>query len=66
MVRSVPDDPGSASGLSSQDLLRGQSPLSLARIDPYGRFEVDFDRRIDFKTTAARASLWILIVKRAK
>ena len=36
-----------------QDDLRGLAPLSYAHINPYGRFEVDLDRRIDFKRKAA-------------
>ena len=51
MVQSVPGDPGWASRLSSDDL-RELSPLICAHINPYDRFEVDLDRRIDFQRKA--------------
>ena len=52
MVESVPGDPSWVSRLSSDDL-RGLSPLIYAHINPYGRFKVDLDRRIDFNRKAA-------------
>ena len=52
MVQSVLADPDWASRLSSDDL-RGLSPLIYTHINPYGRFEVDLDRRIDFERKAA-------------
>ena len=52
MVQSVPGDPGWASKLSSDDLC-GLSPLIYAHINPYGRFEVDLDPRIDFEKKIA-------------
>ena len=58
MVQSVPGDRGWASTLSSDDLC-GLSPLIYAHINPYDRFEVDLDRRIDFESKAACASLWV-------
>ena len=45
-------DPDWAARLSSDDL-RGLSPLIYTHINPYGRFEVDLDRRIDFERKAA-------------
>ena len=35
------------------------SPLIYTHINPYGRFEADLDRRIDFEGKAARASGWV-------
>ena len=55
MVQSVLGDPDWADRLSSDDL-RGLSPLIYTHINPYGRFEVDLDRRIDFERRAAGAS----------
>ena len=52
MVQSVLGDPVWAAKLSSNDL-RGLSPLIYTHINPYGRFEVDLDRRIDFERKAA-------------
>ena len=52
MVQSVLADPDWATRLSSDDL-RGLSPLIYTHINPYGRFEVDLDRRIDFERKAA-------------
>ena len=51
-VLSIPGDPGWAARLSSDDL-RVLSPLIYTHINPYGRFEVDLDRRIDFERKAA-------------
>ena len=58
MVQSVLADPDWAARLSSDDL-RGLSPLIYTHINPYGRFEVDPDRRIDFERRAACASRWV-------
>ena len=33
--------------------------LIYTHINPYGRFDVDLDRRIDFERKAAGASLWV-------
>ena len=52
MVQSVLGDPAWVARLSSDDL-RGLSPLIYTHINPYGRFEVDLDRRIDFERKAA-------------
>ena len=47
-----PRRPGWAARLSSDDL-RVLSPLIYTHINPYGRFEVDLARRIDFERKAA-------------
>ena len=52
MVQSILNDPGWADRLSSEDM-RGLSPLSCTYINPYGRFELDLDERIDFERRAA-------------
>ena len=52
LVESVLGDPGWAARLSSDDF-RGLSPLVYTYINPYGRFEVDLGRRIDFERKAA-------------
>lgn len=52
MVQSVLSDAGWAARLSDHDY-RGLSPLIYAHINPYGRFEVNLDERIDFDATAA-------------
>lgn len=52
MVQSILNDPGRADRLSSEDM-RGLSPLFYMYIIPYGRFELDFDERIDFERQAA-------------
>ena len=52
MVQSVLSDPEWQSRLSPEDY-RGLTPLIYAHITPYGRFEVDLDKRIDFERMAA-------------
>jgi TnpA family transposase len=52
MVQSVLRDPAVADKLSSEDY-RGLTPLTYAHINPYGRFEVDLSKRIDFERLAA-------------
>lgn len=52
MVQSVLSDPDWAAQLTDHDY-RGLSPLIYSHINPYGRFEVDMDKRIDFGATAA-------------
>ena len=52
MVQSILNDPGWAKRLSSEDM-RGLSPLFYMYINPYGRFELDLDERIDFERRAA-------------
>ena len=45
-------DPDWADRLSSDDL-RGLTPLIDTHINPYGRFDVDLDRRIEVERKAA-------------
>ena len=52
MVQSVLRDPVWAARLSSEDY-RGLTPLIYAHINPYGRYDVDLDARIDFDRLAA-------------
>jgi TnpA family transposase len=52
MVQSVLSDPVWAARLSSEDY-RGLTPLIYLHINPYGRYEVDLDKRIDFERMAA-------------
>jgi TnpA family transposase len=52
MVQSVLRNPDVATRLSPEDY-RGLSPLIYLHINPYGRFEVDLDKRIDFERLAA-------------
>ncbi len=52
MVQSVLRNPAVAARLSPEDY-RGLSPLIYLHINPYGRFEVDLDKRIDFEPMAA-------------
>ena len=52
MVQSVLTEPNRASRLSDRDY-RGLSPLIHSHINPYGRFDVDLNKRIDFGAMAA-------------
>ena len=52
MVQSVLRNPDAVARLSLEDY-RGLSPLIYLHINPYGRFEVDLDKRIDFERMAA-------------
>jgi TnpA family transposase len=52
MLQSVLGDPAWAARMTAADH-RGLTPLSYAHINPYGRFEVDLDRRIDFEQKLA-------------
>ena len=52
MVQSVLRAPDWASRLSAEDY-RGLTPLIYAHINPYGRFDIDLDQRIDFDRQAA-------------
>ncbi|WP_296940847.1 Tn3 family transposase [uncultured Marivita sp.] len=52
MVQSVLRNPNVIARLSPEDY-RGLSPLIYLHINPYGRFEVDLDKRIDFGPLAA-------------
>jgi len=47
MLQSVLGDPGWAARMTPEDH-RGLTPLSYAHVNPYGRFEIDLNRRIDF------------------
>ncbi|WP_152986797.1 Tn3 family transposase, partial [Pseudovibrio sp. POLY-S9] len=48
MVQSVLSDPVWADRLAAEDY-RGLTPLIYSHINPYGRFEVDMEQRIDFE-----------------
>ncbi|MDH3664302.1 MAG: transposase, partial [Alphaproteobacteria bacterium] len=52
MVQSVLRDPVWEARLSPEDY-RGLTPLIYAHINPYGRYDVDLDARIDFDRLAA-------------
>ncbi len=52
MVQSVLSEPTWANRLSERDY-RGLSPLIYSHINPYGRFDVDLNNRIDFGRQAA-------------
>ena len=52
MVQSVLANSEWAARLTPEDY-RGLSPLIYAHINPYGRFDVDLDKRIDFERMAA-------------
>ncbi len=52
MVQSVLSEPEWIRRLSDRDL-QGLSPLFYLHINPYGRFDVDLDKRTDFEAMAA-------------
>ncbi|WP_419913374.1 Tn3 family transposase [Hoeflea sp.] len=52
MVQSILSEPEWVSRLSERDL-QGLSPLFYLHINPYGRFDIDLDKRIDFGKLAA-------------
>lgn len=52
MVQSVLQRPARSAQLSPEDY-RGLTPLIYAHINPYGRFDVDLNKRIDFDPVAA-------------
>jgi len=52
MVQSVLRNPAVVARLSPEDY-RGLSPLIYLHINPYGRFDVDLNKRIDFEQMAA-------------
>ncbi len=52
MVQSILAKPEWAAKLTPEDY-RGLSPLIYSHINPYGRFDVDLDKRIDFEPMAA-------------
>ena len=51
MLRSVLEDGAWAARMTPEDR-RALSPLGHARIDPYGRFEIDLACRVDFTAAA--------------
>ena len=52
MVQSILANPEWAAKLTPEDY-RGLSPLIYSHINPYGRFDVDLDKRINFERMAA-------------
>lgn len=52
MVQSILRQPRLQNSLSKEDH-RGLTPLIYSHINPYGRFEVDLEKRIDFEPMAA-------------
>jgi hypothetical protein len=52
MLQSVLSDPAWAARMTPEDH-RGLTPLGYAHINPYGRSEIDLDRRLDFQHRAA-------------
>ncbi|WP_153039757.1 Tn3 family transposase, partial [Pseudovibrio sp. Ad37] len=52
MVQSVLSDPVWAGRLAAEDY-RGLTPLIYSHINPYGRFELDLEQRIDFESKLA-------------
>ena len=52
MVQTILGEPDWASRLSEHDY-RGLTPLIYSHINPYGRFEIDLSKRIDFERLAA-------------
>ena len=52
MMQSVLSEPKRAAHLTPEDY-RGLTPLIYGHVNPYGRFELDFNRRIDFERKQA-------------
>jgi len=52
MMQSVLSEPKWSARLTPEDY-RGLTPLIYAHVNPYGRFDLDLDRRIDFERQAA-------------
>jgi TnpA family transposase len=52
MLQQVLSEPGWEARMTQEDW-RALTPLLYAHINPYGRFDPDFDRRIDFERVAA-------------
>lgn len=52
MVQSVLSEPNWTNRLSERDY-RGLSPLIYSHINPYGRFDIDLEKRINFEAMAA-------------
>ena len=48
MMQSVLSEPKWSSRLTPEDY-RGLTPLIYGHVNPYGRFDLDLDRRIDFE-----------------
>jgi TnpA family transposase len=51
MMQSVLAEPKWANRLAPEDY-RGLNPLIYSHVNPYGRFELDLDRRMDFQCVA--------------
>jgi hypothetical protein len=52
MLQQVLSEPGWEARMTQEDW-RALTPLLYAHINPYGRFDPDFNRRIDFERMAA-------------
>lgn len=52
MMQSVLSEPNWSARLAPEDY-RGLTPLIYAHVNPYGRFDLDLDRRIDFERKQA-------------
>jgi len=52
MVQSILQNPRLQNSFSEADH-RGLTPLIYSHINPYGRFEVDLNKRIDFERAVA-------------
>ena len=52
MMQSVLSEPQWAARLTPEDY-RGLTPLIYGHVNPYGRFDLDLDRRIDFEQKQA-------------
>ncbi|MET9339050.1 Tn3 family transposase [Nonomuraea sp. NPDC003804] len=51
LLQAVPADPAWAERLTAEDR-RGLSPLFWSHINPYGRFHLDMDKRLDLSGVA--------------
>ena len=52
MMQSVLSEPKWSARLTPEDY-RGLTPLIYGHVNPYGRFDLDLDRRIDFEQKQA-------------
>lgn len=52
MLQSVLAEPAWSARMTSEDY-RGLTPLIYGHVNPYGRFDLDLDRRIDFERRVA-------------
>jgi hypothetical protein len=52
MLQRVLEEPGWAGRMTEADQ-RGLTPLVYVHVTPYGRFDLDLERRIDLETRAA-------------